>query len=46
MAGSLQAQSLSFFQAPAGAQVYEIHPGGMTYLGVNMAEVNGIARVS
>src|SRR5579862_3075684 len=41
MAGGLQAQSLSFFQAPAGAQVYEIHPGGMTYLGVNIAEVNG-----
>jgi len=40
MAGSLQAQSLSFFQAPAGAQVYELHPGGMTYLGVNIAEVN------
>ncbi len=40
MAGSLGAQSLSFFQAPGGAQVYEVHPGGVTYLGVNLAEVN------
>ena len=40
MAGGLSAQSLSFFQAPGGAQVYELHPGGVTYLGVNLAEVN------
>lgn len=40
MAGGLGAQSLSFFQAPGGAQVYEVHPGGVTYLGVNLAEVN------
>ena len=40
LAGGLQAQSLSFFQcARAGAQVYEMHPAGMTYLGVNVAEV-------
>jgi serine protease Do len=39
MAGGLGAQSPSFFQAPGGAQVYEVHPGGVTYLGVNLAEV-------
>lgn len=40
MVGGLGAQSLSFFQAPGGAQVYEVHPSGVTYLGVNLAEVN------
>jgi len=41
MAGGLGAQSLAFFQAPnGGAQVYELHSGGTTYLGVNLAEVN------
>ena len=39
MAGGLGAQSLSFFQAPGGTQVYELHPGGVTYLGVSLAEV-------
>jgi serine protease Do len=41
-AGSLGAQSLAFFQAPGGGlpQVYELHAGGQTYLGVNIAEVN------
>ena len=39
MAAGLSAQSLSFYQAPGGAQVYEVHPGGVTYLGVNLAEV-------
>ena len=44
-ASSLAAQSMAgpsfvFFQAPGGTQVYELHAGGQTYLGVNIAEVN------
>jgi len=38
MAGSLGAQSQNFFQAPG--QVIELHAGGTTYLGVNIAELN------
>lgn len=38
--GGLGAQSLSFFQAPpGGTQIYELRPGGVTYLGVSLAEV-------
>jgi serine protease Do len=38
---SLGGPSLAFFQAQgAPMQVYELHAGGQTYLGVNIAEVN------
>lgn len=39
-AASLAAQSPAFFQAQGAPQVFEVHPGGQTYLGVNIAEVN------
>ncbi|HLG98431.1 MAG TPA: PDZ domain-containing protein [Bryobacteraceae bacterium] len=35
----LSAQPLTFFQAQAGPQVIELHSSGVTYLGVNLAEV-------
>ncbi|HEX6894802.1 MAG TPA: PDZ domain-containing protein [Bryobacteraceae bacterium] len=38
-AGGLSAQSLNFFQGSVGPQVIELHSGGMTYLGVSLAEV-------
>lgn len=43
-AGGLIAQPLAFFQAPGAPPGYEYHIGPMaggTYLGVNLAEVNG-----
>ncbi len=39
MAGGLAAQSLGFFQGAGGNPVVEVHPGGGSYLGVNLAEV-------
>lgn len=39
-AGGLGAQQPEVIQAPGGAQVYEYHLGGGSYLGVNLAEID------